>query len=86
MIDCDSHVLEPADLWLKYLEVKYVDQAIRIEEEDGVEKLIIGVVASVLLGVFSSYLSLANEAARKSNVTVGLMVASQDCPSSDVLG
>lgn len=43
-----------------------------------IEKLIIGVVASVVLVIFSNYLSLTDEAARKSNVTVGLMVASQD--------
>ena len=42
VIDCDSHVMEPADLWQRYLEPKYRDRAIRIEEQDGVEKLIIG--------------------------------------------
>ena len=42
VIDCDSHVMEPADLWQRYLEPKYRDRAIRIEEEDGVEKLVIG--------------------------------------------
>jgi len=41
VIDCDSHVLEPADLWRRYLEKKYQDRAIRIEEVDGVERLII---------------------------------------------
>ena len=42
VIDCDSHIMEPADLWQRYLEPKYRDRAIRIEEEDGVEKLVIG--------------------------------------------
>jgi len=42
VIDCDSHVMEPADLWQRYLEPRYRDRAIRIEEEDGVEKLVIG--------------------------------------------
>ena len=42
VIDCDSHVMEPADLWQRYLEPKYRDRAIRVVEEDGVEKLIIG--------------------------------------------
>ena len=42
VIDCDSHVMEPADLWQRYLEPEYRDRAIRIEEEDGVEKLVIG--------------------------------------------
>jgi len=54
VIDCDSHVLEPADLWQKYLEKRYVDRAIRIEVDDGVEKLIIGeevVLSGVLAGL-----------------------------------
>lgn len=42
VIDCDSHVMEPADLWQRYLEPRYRDRAIRIEEQDGVERLIIG--------------------------------------------
>ena len=37
VIDCDAHVLEPADLWQNYLEEKYRDRAIRVEEVDGVE-------------------------------------------------
>ncbi len=44
VIDCDSHVMEPADLWQKYLEPQYRDRAIRIEERDGVESLLIGEV------------------------------------------
>ncbi len=54
MIDCDSHVLEPADLWTNYLESKYVDRAIRIDEVDGIERLIIGekvVLQGVLAGL-----------------------------------
>jgi len=42
IIDCDAHVLEPADLWQRYLEPKFRDRAIRVEEEDGVERLVIG--------------------------------------------
>lgn len=41
VIDCDSHVMEPPDLWQRYLEPRYRDRAIRIEERDGVEHLII---------------------------------------------
>ena len=41
-IDCDSHILEPADLWIRYLEPRYRDRAIRIVEADGVEQLVIG--------------------------------------------
>lgn len=42
IVDCDAHVLEPADLWQNYLEPKFRDRAIRVEEADGVEQLIIG--------------------------------------------
>jgi predicted TIM-barrel fold metal-dependent hydrolase len=42
IIDCDAHILEPADLWLEYLEPRFRDRAIRIEEHDGRERLIIG--------------------------------------------
>jgi len=62
MIDCDSHVLEPPDLWLNYLEKKYVDRAIRIEESDGVERLIIGeqvVLEGVLAGLGGAHLDKA---------------------------
>ncbi len=43
VIDCDMHVLEPADLWKNYLEPRFRDRAIRIERNDlGKEQLIIG--------------------------------------------
>ncbi len=41
VVDCDCHVMEPADLWQTYLEPKYRPRAIRIEETDNVERLII---------------------------------------------
>ncbi len=40
VVDADSHVLEPATLWLDYLEPRFRDRAIRIEEADGVEQLV----------------------------------------------
>lgn len=52
VIDCDSHVMEPADLWQRYLEPKFRDRAIRIEKRDGIEHLIIG-QQSVLQGVLA---------------------------------
>jgi predicted TIM-barrel fold metal-dependent hydrolase len=41
VIDADSHVMEPPDLWTQYLEEKYRHRAIRIEEIDGVETLLV---------------------------------------------
>lgn len=52
VVDCDSHVMEPADLWQRYLEPRYRDRAIRIERRDGIEHLIIG-GESVLSGVLA---------------------------------
>ena len=62
VIDCDSHVMEPADLWQNYLEPKFRDRAIRIEEQDGIEKLIIGeqvVLQGVLAGLGGANLGVA---------------------------
>ena len=40
VVDMDSHVMEPPDLWQNYLEPKYRDRAIRIEQgADGTETL-----------------------------------------------
>ena len=42
VVDADSHVLEPADLWEEYLEPRYRERAIRIAEgPGGVEQLIV---------------------------------------------
>ena len=36
VIDCDGHILEPADLWEKYIDPKYRDRAMRIRVGDDV--------------------------------------------------
>lgn len=43
VVDCDSHVMEPPDLWEKYIEPGYRDRAIRIVRDpaDGMEVLTI---------------------------------------------
>jgi len=42
-VDADGHILEPPDLWEKYLEPKYRDRALRIVvDENGLEELEIG--------------------------------------------
>src|SRR3954469_7979309 len=48
VVDADSHVMEPADLWENYLEPKFRDRAIRIVETNGVEQLVMG--GQVILG------------------------------------
>lgn len=54
VIDADSHVMEPADLWQTYLEPRFRDRAIRIEEHEGVEQLVMGdqvILAGTLAGL-----------------------------------
>jgi predicted TIM-barrel fold metal-dependent hydrolase len=42
-VDADGHILEPPDLWERYLEPKYRDRALRIvRDENGLEELAIG--------------------------------------------
>jgi len=38
VVDADGHVLGPADTWLKYLDPKYRDRAIRIARDDQATK------------------------------------------------
>ncbi len=50
VIDADGHVLEPPDLWERYLEPKYRERAMRIRvDEDGQEYLEIDRKRSVLI-------------------------------------
>ncbi len=40
VVDCDSHVMEPLDLWERYIDPAYRDRAIRVVEVDGLEALL----------------------------------------------
>ena len=41
VVDADGHVLEPADLWLEYIDPAFRDRAIRIDtDENGWEVLL----------------------------------------------
>ena len=42
VVDMDSHVMEPPDLWLNYIEPEYRDRAIMVRTNDeGVEELVV---------------------------------------------
>ena len=42
VVDMDSHVMEPPDLWLNYLEPRFRERAIHIARDDsGVEMLMV---------------------------------------------
>jgi len=56
VVDCDSHVMEPPDLWEKYIDPRYRDRAIRIaiDPADGLEVMLIDnqpVLKGVLAGL-----------------------------------
>jgi predicted TIM-barrel fold metal-dependent hydrolase len=41
-VDADGHILEPSDLWERYLEPRYRDRALRVvKDENGLDELII---------------------------------------------
>ncbi len=56
VVDIDGHILEPADLWQRYLEPRYRERAIRIEKDDaGLEVLLVdGKPFEILRGVLGS--------------------------------
>ncbi len=69
-------MLEPANLWQDYLESKFKDRAIRIEVNEGVEKLIIGeqvVLQGVLAGLGGAHLD-------KKKLLVPGMTYAEGCP------
>ncbi|MCC6917988.1 MAG: amidohydrolase [Alphaproteobacteria bacterium] len=81
VIDCDAHIMEPADLWQRYLEPRYRDRAIRIEDIDGVESLIIGeqvVLAGRLAGLGGANLPREELATGKYRYADGCPPASYD--------
>jgi uncharacterized protein len=88
VVDCDSHVMEPADLWQNYLEKKYVDRAIRIESIDNRETLIIGetpVLSGVLAGLGGAHLPRNEVFSGKYNYQEGCPPASYDAAARDQL-
>jgi uncharacterized protein len=56
VVDADGHLLEPADLWLKYIDPQYRDRAIRIDhDEKGWEVLLFdNKVAEVVRGTLGA--------------------------------
>ncbi len=59
VIDCDTHVMEPIDLWETHIEPRYRDKALRRRFVDGVETLLIDddtvVLAKNLAGLGGSH-------------------------------
>ncbi len=81
IVDCDAHVMEPPDLWQRYLEPQFRDHAIRIETTDGVEQLVIGeqvVLSERLAGLGGVHLDRADVFAGKFTYLDGCPPASYD--------
>jgi predicted TIM-barrel fold metal-dependent hydrolase len=76
VVDADSHVLEPADLWERYIDPPFRDRAIRIVEVGGVEQLIMGeevILAGRLAGLGGVHLD-------RSTVFAGDLRYQDGCP------
>lgn len=81
VVDCDSHIMEPADLWLRYLEPRFRDRAIRIEVRAGIEHLVIGeqvVLAGGLAGLGGAHLDRREMGTGKFTYADGCLPASYD--------
>ena len=84
VIDCDSHVMEPPDLWEQYLEPKFRDRAIRIVKDpaDGLEVLMVD-NQPMLKGMLAG-LGGANRRGRNSSSPAGLGYM-DGCPPASYL-
>jgi hypothetical protein len=81
VVDADSHVMEPPDLWLRWLEPEFRDRAIRIETVDGIERLVIGeqvVLQGVLAGLGGAHQDRARLFSGELRYTDGCPPASWD--------
>ena len=83
VVDCDSHVMEPPDLWERYIEPRFRDRAIRIATDaDGLETLLIDnqpLLKGVLAGLGGANLS------RQPLFVPGKVRYAEGCPPASYL-
>ena len=84
VVDCDSHVMEPADLWENYIEPRFRDRAIRITTDpaDGMETLLVDnqpLLRGVLAGLGGANLP------RQSLFVPGKVKYAEGCPPASYL-
>jgi predicted TIM-barrel fold metal-dependent hydrolase len=83
-VDADGHVMEPADLWLRYLEPGYRDRALQIKvEADGLESLYVeGKPMRLMHGTLGALggIEAADAAAKQSFQTPGAHTYAEGCP------
>src|SRR6516165_11933571 len=84
VVDCDYHVMEPPDLWEKYIEPRFRDRAIRIATDaDGLETLLIDnqpLLKGVLAGLGGANLP------RQSLFVPGRGRYAEGCPPAEFCG
>jgi predicted TIM-barrel fold metal-dependent hydrolase len=83
-VDADGHVMEPADLWLRYLEPEYRDRALEIKvEPDGLESLYVDKKPMRLmhgtLGALGG-IEATDAAAKQQFQTPGTRTYAEGCP------
>src|SRR5262245_6943452 len=83
-VDADGHVMEPADLWLRYMEPEYRDRALAIKvDADGLESLYVdGKPMRLLHGILGALGGIeATETAEKQAFqTPGARTYAEGCP------
>lgn len=84
VVDCDSHVMEPADLWEKYIDPRYRDRAIRIvrDQTDGMEVLMVD-NQPLLRGTLGGLGGV--EVDRRKLLTPGAVSYAEGCPPASYL-
>ncbi|HXK22800.1 MAG TPA: amidohydrolase family protein [Myxococcota bacterium] len=83
-VDADGHVMEPADLWLRYLEPEYRDRALQIQvDADGLESLYgEGKPMRLMRGTLGALggIEAKDAAARQAFQTPGARTYAEGCP------
>jgi len=83
-VDADGHVMEPADLWLRYLEPEFQDRALQIKvDADGLESLYVeGKPMWLLHGTLGALggIEATDTAGKRALQTPGARTYAEGCP------
>ena len=83
-VDADGHVMEPADLWLRYIEPEHRERALQIKvEADGMESLYVeGKPMRLLHGIMGALggIEASDTAAKQAFQTPGVRTYAEGCP------
>ena len=83
-VDADGHVMEPADLWLRYIEPEHRERALQIKvDADGLESLYVeGKPMRLLHGIMGALggIEASDTAAKQAFQTPGARTYADGCP------